>query len=167
MSGTGFDEFYASTYRRVVGQLYAMIGDLGEAEDAVQEAYTRAWQRWTSLRDYTDPEAWVRTVAFRVAVSSWRKAVNRLTAHYRHGAPAEVPDLDPEHVTLVSALRKLPLDQRRALVLRHVVGLTVDDIAHETSVAAGTVKSRLSRGRQALAVEIGQSTADREAANDG
>jgi RNA polymerase sigma-70 factor (ECF subfamily) len=113
---------------------------LCEAEDAVQEAYTRAWQRWTSLRDYADAEAWVRTVAFRVAVSSWRKAVNRLAAHHRHGAPAEVPDLDPEHVTLVSALRKLPLDQRRALVLRHVVGLTVDDIAHETSVAAGTVK---------------------------
>ncbi|WP_326560759.1 SigE family RNA polymerase sigma factor [Micromonospora sp. NBC_01796] len=155
-----FDDFYATTYRRVVGYVYAMIGNLAEAEDAVQEAYSRAWPRWSKLHDYADPEAWVRTVAYRAAVSSWRKATNRLRAHRLHGAPADVPELGPEHITLVEGLRKLNADQRYVLVLHHLVGLSVEDIAHETGVAVGTVKSRLSRGRRALAVELGELTGD-------
>ncbi len=154
--GADFDDFYASTCRRVIGQVYAMIGDIGEAEDAVQEAFTRAWQRWSTLREYSDPEAWVRTVAYRAAVSSWRKAVNRLTAHRRHGAATEVPELGPEHVVLVQAMRKLPADQRRVVVLHHLVGLPVEQIARETGTAVGTVKSRLARGRRALAGELGE-----------
>ncbi|WP_426503366.1 SigE family RNA polymerase sigma factor [Dactylosporangium sp. McL0621] len=150
-----FDDFYAGSYRRIVGQLYAMTGDLGAAEDAVQDAYVRAWQRWTTLSGYLDPEAWVRTVAYRLAVSSWRRAVNRLTAHRRHGAPDDVAELTPDHVALVDALRRLPADQRRAVVLHHLVGLAIDDIARETGVAVGTVKSRLSRGRQGLAEILG------------
>ena len=151
---TDFDEFYASTSRRVVGQLYAMFGRAGEAEDAAQEAYMRAWQRWSQLREYADPEGWVRTVAYRSAVSRWRKTVNRLTAHRRHGPGDDIPGLGPEHVALVEALRKLTIDQRQAIVLHYLVGLTVEDIAHETGTAAGTVKSRLARGRQALAVHL-------------
>jgi RNA polymerase sigma-70 factor (ECF subfamily) len=151
-----FDDFYASTYRRVVGYLYAVVGNLPEAEDAVQEAYSRAWTRWSKLRGYADPEAWVRTVAYRAAVSTWRKAANRLIAHRRHGAPDDVRELGPEHVALVESLRKLRTDQRYALVLHHLVGLSVEDIARETGVAVGTVKSRLARGRQALAAEFGE-----------
>lgn len=146
-----FDAFYTGSYRRLVGQVYAMVGHLGEAEDAVQEAYCRAWQRWSSVREYTDPEAWVRTVAYRVAVSSWRKAVNRLTAHRRHGPPDPVPDIGPEQIAFVECLRALTPEQRRAVVLHHLVGLTVDDIAAETGVPVGTVKSRLARGRKAMA----------------
>ncbi|MFB9449484.1 SigE family RNA polymerase sigma factor [Dactylosporangium vinaceum] len=155
MSGPAdFDDFYAGTYRRVVGQLYAMVGNLSEVEDAVQEAYTRAWQRWGRLRAYADPEAWVRTVAYRVAVSSWRKAVNRVTAHRRHGPPADAPELDPGLLNLAAALRKVPPDQRRLLVLHYVVGLSVEAIAQETGTPTGTVKSRLSRGRAALRAEL-------------
>jgi RNA polymerase sigma-70 factor (ECF subfamily) len=153
-TGTDFDDFYATTCRRVVGQLYAMVGNLGEAEDAVQEAYCRAWQRWATIRAYADPEGWVRTVAYRVAVSSWRKAANRLTAHRRHGVPADVPELGADHVALVQALRKLPTEQRRVLVLHHVAGLTVEEIAREAGTPSGTVKSRLVRGRQALAAQL-------------
>ena len=65
-----FDGFYAATFRRVVGQVYAMTGNLSEAEDSVQEAYARAWERWGKVRGYNDPEGWVRTVAYRIAVSS-------------------------------------------------------------------------------------------------
>ena len=91
----GFDEFYAATAPRVVAQVYAMIGDLGEAEDAVAEAYARAWQRWLRVGQYTNPTSWVRTVAYRVAVSSWRRARNRLVAHERWGAAETGERLDP------------------------------------------------------------------------
>lgn len=71
--------------------MYAMTGSLVEAEDLVQEAFARAWRNWDKVSGYADPEAWVRSVACRVRVSVWRKAVNRVTAHRRLGMPEEVP----------------------------------------------------------------------------
>ncbi|MER5618973.1 sigma factor, partial [Streptomyces sp. NPDC002215] len=64
--GDGPDElrehFYAATAKRLVATVYAMTGDLAETEDAVQEAYARAWQRWGRLTKEGDPLPWVRTV---------------------------------------------------------------------------------------------------------
>ena len=145
-----FDMFYAATSRRLVGQIFAMTGDLSEAEDAVQEAFIRAWRRWPRIRAYDDPEAWLRVVAHRITVNSWRKARNRLTAH-RVGRHPELPGLSPDLVALVSALRKIPEPQRRAIVLHHLAGLSIDEIARETGAPTGTVKARLARGRKALA----------------
>lgn len=76
-----FDAFYAATAHRLLGQIYAFTGNLGEAEDAVAEAYARAWQRWSTISAYDDPTGWVRTVAVRISVSSWRRARTRLRAH--------------------------------------------------------------------------------------
>jgi RNA polymerase sigma-70 factor, ECF subfamily len=146
-----FDQFYATTSRRLVGQLFAMIGDLTEAEDAVQEAYIRAWQRWPRIRGYHDREAWIRTVAYRISVNSWSKARNRLTAHHQASRHAEQPEMSPDLLTLVSALRKIPEPQRRVIVLHYLVGLSIEEIAAEVSAPAGTVKARLARGRKALA----------------
>ncbi|MYW30252.1 sigma factor, partial [Streptomyces sp. SID2119] len=56
-----FDAFYAATAKRLVATVYAMTGDLAESEDAVQEAYARAWQRWDRLTREGDPLPWVRT----------------------------------------------------------------------------------------------------------
>jgi len=152
---TGFDEFYAATAPRVVAQVYAMVGDLGEAEDAVQEAYARAWQRWLRVGGYADPTAWVRTVAYRIAVSSWRRARSRLIAHERLGATEPAGRLDPDTVALVDALRRITPAQRRAVVLHHLVGLSVKEIAEETGDSLSAVKVRLMRGRRALAPLLG------------
>ena len=72
----------------------------------------------------------------------------------RSGRPADVPALSPDHVALVAALRTLPADQRRALVLHHLADLPVAQVAEETGVPVGTVKARLSRGRAALALHL-------------
>lgn len=146
-----FDAFYTGSVRRLVGQLHAMTGSRAEAEDCVQEAYARAWQRWDKVSGYGDPEAWVRTVAYRVSVSAWRKSANMRAAHRRHGVPDDSRGLSPDYVAIVTALRKVSAVQRQAIVLHHLVGMSVEEIARETGAAAGTVKARLSRGRQALA----------------
>jgi RNA polymerase sigma-70 factor (ECF subfamily) len=149
-----FDSFYAASSRRVLGQLYAMTGNRAEAEDAVAEAYLRAWDRWGTVRDCESPEAWVRRVASRTAVSSWRKATNRLRAHHRDATDQGLDGLSADHVALVQALRRISADQRRVIVLHHLVGLSVAEIAEEVGVPAGTVKARLSRGRRALATHL-------------
>lgn len=146
-----FDEFYAATARRVVGHVAVMVGSLADAEDAVAEAYLKAWNRWPTVREADSPEAWVRRVASRNAISSWRKAVNRLRAHERAAPDAELAGLSPDHVALVQALRRINVAQRRAIVLHHLVGLSVQEVADEVGAPVGTVKARLSRGRAALA----------------
>ena len=151
-----FDEFYAATFRRVVGQLYAMTGNLAESEDSVQEAYARIWQRWNNVREYGDPEGWVRTVAYRISVSTWRKTANRLAAHRRQEARPQPPELGPDRLALVAALRRISAPQRQMVVLHHLVGLSVEEITAETGLPAGTVKSHLSRGRKALAPHVSE-----------
>src|SRR5262245_2569754 len=69
----GFDAFYAAQFRRVSAQIHAYLGDLAEAQDVVQEAFTRAWPRWERIRRYEDPAAWVRRVAWNLATSRWRR----------------------------------------------------------------------------------------------
>ena len=147
-----FDAFYATTAAQLVRQLHAMTGDLLEAQDCVQEAYARAWQRWPQVQRYDAPEAWVRQVAWRLAVSRFRRACRGAGLLRRSGPPPDVPALGPDRVALVTALRRLPDAQRRAVVLHHLGGLSVQEVAAETDAPVGTVKARLSRGRAALAV---------------
>jgi RNA polymerase sigma-70 factor (ECF subfamily) len=150
-----FDAFYAATQRRIVSHVYGMTGSLHEAEDCVQEAYARAWQRWATIStEVGNPEAWVRTVAVRLAVSSWRKAVNRLKAHRREHQPTEVAGMTPDHIAVIAALRKISAEQRIAIVLYHYAGLSIEEIAAETRTAPSTVKARLARGRRALAPHL-------------
>jgi RNA polymerase sigma-70 factor (ECF subfamily) len=151
MADDGFAVFYASSYRRLLGQLFAVTGDLAEAENVLQEAYARAFVRWSRVRGYDRPEAWVRRVAINLAVMVDRSLRRRARALLRLGPPPLVPELSPEAIDLHDALRALPLGQRQVIVLHHLVGLPVEEIARELRLAPGTVKSRLARGRAAMA----------------
>ena len=64
-----FDAFFSVSSPRVLRQLMFIAGDAREAEDVTQEAFERAWLRWAAVRKCESPEAWVRTVAHRLAVS--------------------------------------------------------------------------------------------------
>lgn len=154
-----FDDFYAESVLRVSGYVYALSGDRGETEDVVQEAYARAWQHWDKLSAHGDPEAWVRTVAYRIRVSQWRRVTARFRAHQRHGVAPDVPELSVDYVAIIAALREIAPSQRRAIVLHHLLGLSVEEVAVETGVAPGTVKAHLSRGRARLAALLAESSA--------
>ncbi len=155
MDASAFDAFYEGSFRRLVGHLYAMCGDFSEAQDCVQEAFVRAWDHHRQLDGVQSPEAWVRTVAWRLAVSRWRRARRALTVEDRSRPALPPPEPDVHHAMLVAALRRIPEEQRRAIVLHHLCDLPVADVAAETGVPVGTVKARLSRGRSALASLLG------------
>jgi RNA polymerase sigma-70 factor, ECF subfamily len=146
-----FDSFYAATFARLVGQLAVVTGDRHEAEDVVQEAMARAASRWARLRAYDVPEAWVRRVAFNLAVSGHRRARRRLAALLRLGPPALVPPVSVEALALAEALRELTVAHRQVVVLYYLADLPVEQVAHELGVPVGTVKARLARARSALA----------------
>jgi len=107
--GRSFEEFFAATYGRLVGLLFAFLHDRAQAEDAVQDALASALLRWPVVRGYHDPEAWVRRVAFRRAIDHQRRTARRLRALVRLGPPPSLPPVGAEHVDLVRALRKLPV----------------------------------------------------------
>jgi RNA polymerase sigma-70 factor, ECF subfamily len=147
-----FDELYAASFRRITSQVYAMIGNLDEATECVQEAFARAWANRKKLDKAQYPEAWIRTTAYRLAVSRWRRTkLAKRPVDRAVGAAAQVPAVDESHVALVAALKKLPEAQRQALVLHHIADLPIHQIAAEIGVPEGTIKARLSRGRTALA----------------
>ena len=148
-----FDEFYRGTSRRLVRYAFGLTGDLRDAQDLAHEAYVRCWQHWSKLASYDNGEAWLRLVVTRLATDRWRvKAFRVRRAAALTVEPARAADdgavLDV--VVLVSAMRKLPVDQRRALAMHYLLDMPIGDIAAETGVAVGTVKSWLSRGRTAL-----------------
>ena len=156
MDADAFDAFYTGSFPRVVGQVYAMCGDLAEAQDCTQEAFVRAWDKRRSLDQAHSPEAWVRTVAWRLAVSRWRRTKLSLRSTDRARGPRlTTPEPDIAHTALVAALRQISPDQRRAIVLHYLCDRSVAEIAEETGAPAGTVKARLSRGRTALASLLG------------
>ncbi|MBD0746515.1 SigE family RNA polymerase sigma factor [Streptomyces sp. CBMA152] len=152
MTDDEFEEFYAHSVTRLVGQLYLMTGDLHEAQDVVQEAFVRAWGRRAKLLREAGPEAWIRTVAWRLAVSRWRRGKRAGEAWLLHsgGRPEAEHGPDPSSVALVDALRLLSERQRRVAVLHYVCDLTVEQVAAETGLSTGTVKTHLSRARAAL-----------------
>lgn len=152
MTDGSFEEFHEATYDRLLRQLVLVTGDRGDAEDLLQDAYGRAAVRWTRLRDYQAPEAWVRRVALRLATDRGRRARRRAAALLRL-RPLRSPsiELSADSLDLYQALRGLPAGQRQAVVLHHLVGLPVEEVAGQLNLPVGTVKSRLSRGRAALA----------------
>ena len=145
---------YDASYRRLVGQLYAVCGDLVEAEDAVQEAFARAVAQGRRFEKVDNHEAWLRTVAVNVVRSRHRRRVvgERLLGP-RSAPPAQhhPPDLSDERIALVAALRRVPAGQRECLALHYLADLPLHEVARTLDVPLGTVKARLHRGRAALA----------------
>ena len=74
---SSFDAIYAAHHGDLTVQLYAYFGDLHEAQDVVQEAFCRAYASWRTTSRYDDPVAWVRRVAWNLAVSRWRKSSSK------------------------------------------------------------------------------------------
>jgi RNA polymerase sigma factor (sigma-70 family) len=145
------DALYAATYRRLVIQLYAICGDLTDAEDAVQEAFVAAVRKQRELTRVGNVEAWLRTVAVNRLRHGWRHA--KVVSRYQGKVPGPqaTVEVGPEHVAIVRALSELDDNHRRVVVLHYLGDLGTADIALELAIPEGTVKSRLFRARQRLA----------------
>jgi RNA polymerase sigma-70 factor (ECF subfamily) len=156
MAEQALGELYQACYRRLVAQLFAFTGDLTEAQDVVQEAFARALARSRGLSDVESPEAWLRTVAINVIRRRWRrrKLLDTILLRDRPTTRVVEPGPEPENADLRAALALIPRQYREVIVLHYLADLPVEEVAQVLEIPVGTVKSRLSRGRAALAEEL-------------
>lgn len=150
---TDIEEIYATHFHSLTVELYAFTGDLGLAQDLVQEAFCRAIPRWTKIATYDNPIAWLRRVAFNLATSRWRRAKTAM-AFARRQRAEHVARPTPDRVALVAALSTLPAKHRRVVVLHHLADMPVAAIAQMDGVPEATVRVWLHRGRTALAARL-------------
>jgi RNA polymerase sigma-70 factor (ECF subfamily) len=140
----GFEEFYEREFASVFRATFLLCGDRSSAEDATQEAFARALVRWRRLEGEPWAAGWVMTTAMNSVRRAMRK---RPTA-------AEVPvstgDDHDAGLDVRAAIRRLPARQQEAIGLHYLLDLSVDDTAAAMGVAEGTVKTHLSRAREAL-----------------
>lgn len=147
-----WEDVYTGQYRRLVTLVTAVAGSRAEAEEAVQEAFVRGLGLTGRRAVVDDPEGWLYRVAVNLIRSRWRHAVRgrraatRLSSVYEAGL-----DRSDDRIVLLAALRRLPFEQREALVLHYLADLPLIAIATRVDAPLGTVKARLSRGREALA----------------
>jgi RNA polymerase sigma-70 factor (ECF subfamily) len=154
-----------ATYRLTL----AIVGDEADARDATQETFVAAWRRIRGLRDPDRFDAWFQRIAMNSARMTVRARGRRRVREVpagdiaalaaMAGAPSPPERADAE--ILGAALDRLPADQRTLLVLHHLEGRGVAELAEILEIPGGTVKSRLHTARRALEAVLAAEEAGR------
>ncbi len=141
-SRAGFVAFVQARQHRLLRSAFLVCGDHHRAEDLLQEALVKLALRWTQVRD-GDPEAFLRTVMYRDAVSWWRRRRREdLTGDLPERAGADDVGAVSDRLVFERALARLTVRQRAVLVLRFFDDLTEARTAEVLGVSIGTVKSQ-------------------------
>lgn len=137
----------------MVAAVALTCGSTVNAEDAVQEAIRRAWERGQAGEEFNSLAAWVAVVAMNLTRSGLRR---KLAESRALGRIAALPtaDVSEETVEVTGAVRRLPRRQREAIILHYWLDLPVEEIAERLGLSAGAVKNALFRARRTLAKSI-------------
>ena len=151
MGDEEFAAFYMASKERCLRAAMAYGMAPQSAEDAVAEAYSRAWARWSHVRELHAPSAWVVRTAINANISWWRQRrreaspVNDVTEQ----AETRLRDIDAD-TDLHAAIRGLPPRQREVVVLRYLLDLDTEATARSLEIAPGTVTATLHRALASL-----------------
>jgi RNA polymerase sigma-70 factor (ECF subfamily) len=155
-------EFLAAEYPRLVGAVALVCGSRAVAEDAVEEALARAWERSERGERIENLPAWVAKVALNDVRSGFRRLLveRRVRARLVEADPTPRVAQTDEAIDLSRALERLPQRQREATVLRYYLDMDVRQVAAALGIKEGTAKTTLHRARSALATALGESVVD-------
>jgi len=150
-----FEDFFGTEHARLFGALCFVTGDRDEAEEIMQDAFLRLWERWDQLR-LDDASAYL----FRTAMNVFRNRYRRTALSLRKtlaiapsdDAFATVDDRD----LVVRTLRDLTADQRAAVLLTGYVGLTADEAGQMLGMRPSTVRTLATRARAAIRERAGE-----------
>lgn len=146
-----FDVLFADEHERIYRGLLFITGSRSDAEELMQDAFLKLWERWDRIESIDDPVAYL----FRIALNGSRMRARRAVRLSRKLLPLPGGEADPfAHVEASEDLRMLlhglPDRQRTALVLTEIFGYTSEQAGEIMHVRAGTVRMLASQGRAAL-----------------
>jgi RNA polymerase sigma-70 factor (sigma-E family) len=156
----GFAEFYRAAKDDCLRTVVASTGDREAAEDAVAEAFARAWAGWRTVRQHPAPRAWVVRTALNANVSWWRGRRREAAwlAPLENGRPgAGLAGSAADSLVdqaIMAALRRLPARQREVVALRIFLDLDTARTAEVLGIAPGTVTAHLARAMATLRNEL-------------
>lgn len=154
------ERFCADAWRPLVAAVSHHCGDVHLAEELVQEALVRACRRWTEVSRLASPIGWTYRVAVNLSTSAWRRRQAEQRARVRHGVASDRhEDVDTaERLAVRDALATLTDRQREAVVLRHLLDLSAEQVAVLTGSTPGAVRGLTHRAvaqlRDALDVTV-------------
>lgn len=131
--------------------VFRLLGDASAAEDCAAEALARAFARWSHVKSLTYRDAWVLRVATNLAIDIARRRAPALEPP----GHIDIEDMTATRLALAAALRALPDRQRHAVVLRYLNDYSEAQVAEALGISAGTVKTHLKRGLEALRGRLG------------
>ena len=145
---------YDAEYRSLVRMSAVMLGDVGSAEEVVQESFIAVHAAWRGLRDMDKAVHYLRRSVLNRSrsVLRHRAVIDRHTPKHEPEMPSaeQAAFIRLERSAVVSALRTLPDRQREALVLKFYLDLSEEQVAAAMNISTGAVKSHTSRGKAAL-----------------
>jgi RNA polymerase sigma factor (sigma-70 family) len=145
-----FVDVYNDRYRPMVEIARLTTGSNALAEELVQDAFADLYPRFDTLHT---PDAYLHRAVMSRCTSWVRRRVTERRYYERH-PPEQAAWIDPDTITVIDAISRLPTRQRAAIVLRFLADWPEVDIAHALDCRPGTVKSLLSRARTQLAKEL-------------
>ncbi len=157
-----FESFFLANYDNVLRLLVVMTGSHEQATDATQEAFIRAHARWSRVRNYDSPGAWVRRIAINKSRDTFRSDRRRRSRELAQTHPQPVqPSESVESLTIAhQMLAPLPPRQREVATLFYIDDRSVTEIAQILDLNEGTVKSHLSEARASLRADIDRNSVD-------
>jgi RNA polymerase sigma-70 factor (ECF subfamily) len=158
-----FEDEYAAFYRaefpHVVRTSYLIVHDRHRAEEIAQEAFIQLFTHWAKVSRYEQPGAWVRRVAIRIASRSAHR--ERVRPELERGtADAAPPEMVPQDVDLLNAIKQLPTRQRAAVALFYFEDRPLTEVAHILDCSHAAAKVHVFNARRGLAELLGEEVAD-------
>jgi RNA polymerase sigma-70 factor (ECF subfamily) len=150
-----FEQWYLAAHPKVLAALIAYCGEAGDAAEATDEAFARAYTKWATVQGADSPTGWTFVVGRNIARRrAWRSGVERARVRRLSASRASEPhdhvEVIADQLVITDLLRRLSRRQRTAVILHYLLDLSQDDVARLMGVSRSTVATTLLDARRAV-----------------
>ena len=144
---TSFEDFFSETHQRLFSGLCLMTGNRDEAEEIMQDAYLKVWERWDRVARMDDPVGFLFRTASNLFRSRYRRAALAIRRTVTPASSGDELEVVEDRDEVVRALGALPPAERASIVLTTMFGYSSDEAAEILQSRPSTVRANATRGR--------------------